>query len=134
VKGTVLTRVFINTVSALCYSLIARHEGSHRRAGVFPNNEAVSFVVAEWRRAPDFVRAPIFLLTLLLCALSLLSCGRPLYRLDGPQRLRQLQVWHKLRVLRGPELLQFYESLVLLGYYKSLEQQGASQGRTIADS
>ena len=115
--------VFLKTVSALCYSLIAVQDQGPRSPGIFGYNEAVAFVVEQWRRSPDFIRAALFLCTLLLTAFSIATTGRPLYGLDPNRRMRVLQRWRKMPLVHGRELLQFYEALAILGWQDSVSQQ-----------
>ncbi len=112
-----LHRRFTATVSALCYATIAaRCQPNYPRAD-FVHNQVVEFVLAQQRRLPDFLRWPIFTLTLLFDAFGLLQGGVLFHHQSPRDRWRQMQVWRRSPFSPCRDLMRFYENLTVFGWY-----------------
>jgi hypothetical protein len=108
---------FKTTVSALCYTLI-----QHRvtlSSQQFPNNGAVNFAIAQHQRMPDYLRLPIWILTLVFNGAGLFTGGKFFYLLSDRLRWQQVQTWRNSIFSPCRDLIRFYESLVIFYCYES---------------
>jgi hypothetical protein len=80
-----------------------------------------TFVLAQHRRMPDYLRLPFWCLTLLFDAWSLPLTGRPFHRASAAQRSRQLRAWKSSRLGFRRDFIKFYESLALFAWYSERE-------------
>lgn len=115
--------IFQNTVSALCYSIIGKKGDSSSLSSVFPNNEVVNFVLQQYQNMPDFLKLPIVILTLAFDGWGLLQGGKLFHLLPPPTRWRQIQIWQNSPIGLCRDLIRFYESLTIFGWYSSLAEK-----------
>lgn len=107
---------FQATVSALCYSII--RERCSARAEFDPAcNRVVDFVLAQHRRMPDFLRLPMTCATIAFGCESWLRGRGRFFRHDHPARWQQIQRWRQSRLGPQRDLIKFYESLAVFGWY-----------------
>ena len=83
-------------------------------------------VLAQCGALPDYLRPPLRCGTLLLDASTLLLRGRPFHALEHAERWRRMEGWRASRLSAFRDLLRFYESLAVFGWY---EQRDAAIGR-----
>jgi len=112
-----IQQMFINTVSALCYSLISYRFPASSNSLYFPHNSVVQFVLEQQKRMPDYLQLPLFVLTLIfefsgLIRGSLFHCQSP------SMREHQILAWKNSPFHVCRDLMRFYESLVVL-YWQS---------------
>jgi hypothetical protein len=106
---------FVNTVSALCYSIVLEESGRLARAehsAVSPN-AVVNFVVDQQGRMPDYLRLPLFVLTLVFNLAGFRYGGSLFHRLDPSARQRQIAAWRRSRIGAARDLVRLYESLAI---------------------
>ena len=113
-------------VSALVYSTVAERCGAVADDDVFPHNRVVRGVLAQYGALPDYLRPPLRCGTLLLDASTLPLCGRPFHALEHAERWRRMEGWRASRLSAFRDLLRFYESLAVFGWY---EQRDAESER-----
>ena len=114
---------FDATVSALAESIIrerCRGDGAAARGSPEP---VARFVLATHARMPDYLRLPLRSLTLGFDAWPLLSAGRPFHRRPHEHRWRQIQAWKDSRLGFRRDLIKFYETLSIFGWYAELYGQ-----------
>jgi hypothetical protein len=113
-------------VSALVYSTITERCGATADGGSFPHNRIVRGVLAQYGALPDYLRPPLRWATLALDASTLVPTGRPFHALEHPERWRRMESWRASRLSVFRDLLRFYESLAVFGWY---EQHDAESER-----
>jgi choline dehydrogenase-like flavoprotein len=106
--------IFFATVSALVYTVIADRRGESAGRGD-PPNAVVNFVVSQHRRMPDYLRAPLKLLTLLFSASTLPGHRKLFHRLESAARSKQIDRWRRGRFGFQRDLIRIYESLAVFG-------------------
>jgi len=102
-----VTRLFQNTVSALCYDLARRH-----CPAAFPYNDVVNFVLRQHARMPAFLRFPLAAATICFGI-----AGRRYHRQSPDQRVRRVEAWQGARLGACRDLMRFFESLVVVALY-----------------
>lgn len=113
-----IKRMFTNTVSALCYSLIDSRFPTPQIPQYFPHNSVVQFVLEQQNRMPDYLQFPLFFLTLIFESWGLLRTGS-LFHCQSPSvRQLQIQAWKNSPFQICRDLIKLYESLVVL-YWQS---------------
>ena len=105
------------TVSALAYSIIWERCGEAGSGLDFLHNRAVRFVLEQHARMPDYLRLPLAGLTLVLDAWAIPLTGHPFHRLPHERRWRQILAWKSSTLGFRRDLIRFYESLVIFGWY-----------------
>jgi len=114
---------FPATVSALTYSIIRERCADDGRS--FPHNRVVRFILEQHGRMPDYLRAPLQLLTLIFDAWALPFAGRPFHRLPHERRWRQVLAWKQSRPGPRRDLMRFYEGLAIFGWHAETEHGDA---------
>lgn len=118
---------FAATVSALVYSIVAERCGDAPGASDrFPHNRVVRSVLAQYAALPDYLRPPLKWATIALDATTLVPGGRPFHALEHAERWRRMERWRASRVSAVRDLLRFYESLAVFGWYE--QRDAASDG------
>jgi hypothetical protein len=117
-------RTFQWTVSALVYSLVRERCPEDARAREFLENRVVRFVLAEHARMPDYLRLPIRLATLLFDAYARITTLRAFHRLPHERRVHQIRAWRLSCLAPAGDLVKFYESLSVYGWYSAAEEGG----------
>ena len=114
VKLDMMDKLFCSTVSALCYSLAPSGcVGGNDRAAV-GRNLIVDFVLGQYRAMPDFLRLPIFILTLGFSMGTFFRDGTH-FRSLGPERREvHIRLWKLSRLGVRRDLMRFYESMAVL--------------------
>jgi hypothetical protein len=108
---------FRSIVSAICYSIIQQYCPSSNSSNTFPYNQVVNFVLEQHGRMPDYLKLPIVILTLIFDLSGLFSNGIPFYQQASNIRLTQLKSWHHSPFNLCRDLMRFYESLTIFGWY-----------------
>lgn len=106
------------TVSALCYSLIEERCNQSEQAD-FLHNRVVRFVLERCDGMPDFLWLPLKCLILVFDLEPIVQTGRPFHRLDHARRWHFVQRWRRSRIGARRELIRFFESLVIFGWYSA---------------
>jgi hypothetical protein len=127
-----MLRVFEATVSALCYSILQERCRARVDGDDFRHNEVVRFVRAQQRRMPDYLRWPLFILTLVFDWSGCLRGQGRFHRQEHARRWRQIEAWRRSRLGCCRDLVRFYESLVVLCWFSETdrhERMDAMDGR-----
>jgi hypothetical protein len=106
---------FETSVSALCYTII-KHRISISE-DQFPHNGAVQFAIAQHQRMPDYLRLPIWFLTLIFNGAGIITGGKTFVRLSDRLRWQQVEAWRNSIFSPCRDLIRFYESLVIFYCY-----------------
>jgi len=120
-----MTNRFGRIVSALTYSVLTERCGWKPSARVISPNRIVSFILGQHGRMPDFLRAPMLVATLLLDVWAIPFTGRAFHRLPHTERWKIILSWKSSRQGYRRDLVRFYESLAIFGWYSELERSGA---------
>lgn len=117
--STIIQKMFKNTVSALCYSLIDYRFPVSTTSLYFPHNSVVQFVLEQQKRMPDYLQFPLFILTLIFEFSGLMRGS--LFHYQSPS-MRQLQIlaWKNSPFQVCRDVIRFYESLVVLYWQSNL--------------
>ena len=108
---------FQNTASALCYSIIQQRCSPSSSASAFTHNEVVRFVGQQHRSMPDFLQFPIMVLTLVFDLWGIVRRGSLFHRLPHTERWDQIESWQNSPLGFCRDLIRFYESLTVFGWY-----------------
>lgn len=105
------------TVSALAESIIRE-----RCPGADPGADAshgpvAGFLLESCSRMPDYLKLPFRCLTLVFDAWALPSSGRAFHRLPHDGRWRQILAWQESALGFRRDLIQYYETLTIFGWY-----------------
>lgn len=114
--------MFINfkaTVSAICYSIIQERGKLDIDKLDFPHNRVVAFVLHQHGEMPDYLRLPIFLLTLIFDFWGIVTTGKFFHSLPHAERWRQIQAWQNSSIALCRDVIRFYESLVVFCWYSN---------------
>lgn len=115
---------FEKTVRAITEAVLWARMGPEGVALVGPVS---GFVLAQCARMPDYLRLPLFALTLLCDSWPLfLGFLRPLHHLPLDERWRVISAWKRSRLSSRRSLIRFYESLTVYG--SVAETQEGSDG------
>jgi hypothetical protein len=113
---------FDETVHAVVVALIREHEGDDAAP---LSREVAEFVRDQHARMPDYLRRPLWLLTLALDLWPwLLGYRRPLRRLDPCEASRVLANWRTGWPAFRRDLVSFYEALSVYGLAALREEHG----------
>ncbi len=113
-----IKRIFTNTVSALCYSLIDYRFQACSTPLYFPHNSVVQFVLEQQNRMPDYLQFPLCFLTLIFEIWGLFRRGSLFHCQPPSVRQLEIQAWKNSPFQICRDLMRFYESLVVL-YWQS---------------
>jgi hypothetical protein len=108
---------FRSIVSAICYSIIQQYCSSSNNTNSFLCNQVVNFVLEQHNRMPDYLKLPIVILTLIFDLAGLFSNGIPFCQQSSNIRSTQLKNWHHSPFNLSRDLMRFYESLTIFGWY-----------------
>jgi len=114
-----------DTVSALIYSIAKIHAGANKLNP--PYNDLTRFVLLQQSQLPDFLQAPMRVLSLGLDLLGYLQPGRSFHTRPEKNRARMIASWKSSKLSFQRDLLRYYESLGTFGLYS---RQPASVTRT----
>ncbi len=110
---------FKATVSAICYSIIQERGKLDVSKSDFPNNRVVAFVLHQHGQMPDYLKLPIFLLTLIFDLWGIVTAGKVFHCLPHVIRWRQIQAWQNSPIALCRDVIRFYESLVVFCWYSN---------------
>jgi hypothetical protein len=108
---------FAPTVSALTYSIIRARCGDTSAVADERYNRVARFVLAQHAGMPDYLRLPFAVLTVAFGVAAVAIAGRPFHALPHERRWRVVGAWQRLPVSFARDLIRFYESLVVLGWF-----------------
>jgi len=114
---------FAPTVSALTYSIIRARCGDDTTPADERHNRVARFVLARHAAMPDYLRLPFAALTVAFDAAALALTGRCFHALPHERRWHVLDQWKRLPIGFARDLIRFYESLVVFGWF-TLEHGG----------
>jgi hypothetical protein len=116
---------FVATVSALVYSLVEEYCGSADGRDAARTNQAVRFVLEQHGRMPDYLRLPLLLFTVAFDLWSIPRHAKRFHRLAPELRRQQVISWKRSRLGVRRDLVRFYETLTVYGWYAwSCESEG----------
>lgn len=114
-----MRRGFLGTVSAFCYS-IAECEAKGTRPGapgwVSPN-AVTGFVLSQYARMPDYLRLPLFVLTLVFDLTGLGRGGALFHRMTPDARRQHIAAWRASRFRIARDFVRLFESLAVFCWY-----------------
>lgn len=113
---------FESTVSSLCDSCIYKHNYESHHLMNSSQNEVAEFVMAQREHMPDYLKLPIFILTAVFDLWSIITRGKRFHHLSLALRIKQITSWKMSPLKICRELMRFYESLIIFGYYASQEK------------
>ena len=106
------------TVSALAYSIVREQCGltgtSGRESAL---NRVAGFMGEQRERMPDLLGVAMYAVTLSFALQSLIFFGAPFNRLPHANRWEQILAWRNSRIGPRRDLIRFWESLAVLGWY-----------------
>ncbi len=114
--------MFRDTVSALCHTVVEERCLAGIGSAAPEANSVVQFVLAQHARMPDFLRAPVVVLTLMFDLQCILKHGAPFRRLDCDQRIQHVRDWRLSRLGFRRDFVRLYESLAVLGWHSMKER------------
>jgi hypothetical protein len=114
---------FAATVSALAESIIQERCVSTDPVRSAAHLPVATFLLDTQARMPDHLRLPLRCLTLGFDAWALLSTGRPFHLLPHDCRWRQIRAWKGSALGVRRDLIKFYETLAVFGWYSELYGQ-----------
>lgn len=85
-------------------------------------NRVVKFVIGQRARMPDLLGLPMMLLTIVFNLQALIFHGASFNRLAHEQRWEHILAWRNSRIGARRDLIRFYESLAVLGWYSFREE------------
>jgi hypothetical protein len=106
---------FVNTVSALCYSILRDERAIlplADRSAVSPN-AVVNFVLEQYRRMPDYLRLPLMILTIVFDLAGLRYGGSRFHRTNPAARQRQIDAWRNSSFGFARDFVRLYDSLAI---------------------
>lgn len=124
--------MFTPTVSALSYSIIRARCGDASAPADDRHNRVTRYVLAQHAAMPDYLRLPFAALTVTFGVAAVAFTGRPFHALSHERRWRFVDSWRRMPVSFARDLIRFYESLVVFGWF-TLESGGELVDRS-ADS
>jgi len=105
------------TVSSLAYSIIRARCGDTSPIADDRHNRVVRYVLAQHAAMPDYLRLPFAALTVAFGLASVALAGRPFHALPHERRWRVVATWRRLPLSFARDLIRFYESLVVFGWF-----------------
>jgi len=117
-----MKKAFKNTVSAICYSIIKQRCQPLNELDLFFNNEVVKFVLHQYRVMPDYLRPPIFILTLIFDTWVLLRKRKFFWNLSAYERWQLIETWSHSPIGPYRDLIRFYESLTIFSWYSQASE------------
>ena len=109
--------MFSETISALCYSILDDLEGPCGRIDYIRRNNVVRFALEQHARMPDFLRAPVMVVTVLFSLHGFLKTGVPYQRHSPALRRVHLLSWKVSRLGFKRDFVRLFESLTRLGWF-----------------
>jgi hypothetical protein len=123
-----MTSSFAATVSALAESII-RERCAGTYSGTANAHEPVArFLLETHARMPDYLRLPFMGLTLIFNLWALPSAGRTFHRLPHEERWRQIRAWKASSLGLRRDLIKFYETLAVFGWYAEIYGEDYTHG------
>jgi hypothetical protein len=120
------TAWFVRAVGGVVRVLVREH-GGERAAGM--TAQVADFVQGQFARMPDYLRPPIWLLTLVLDGWPVvIGYGRPLHRLGGAEASQVLARWRTGWPPVCRDLVRFYEALAVFGLAAEIEAETEGPG------
>ncbi len=107
-------------VSALADCIIRERCSAPGSDSVESRVSVTQFLMRLHASMPDYLRLPMRCLTLAFDAWPLLITGKPFHRLSHERRCRQIEAWRHSRFGKFRDLIKFYDSLVIFGWYSAL--------------
>jgi len=117
---------FHATIAALADSIIREHCGDAGDDASQVRDAVAQFLLGQHGRMPDYLRLPLMCLTLVFDAWPLLYAGRPFHRLSHKRRWRQIRAWKQSKLGFRRDLVKFFETLTVFGWYSEVCRQDHS--------
>lgn len=111
---------FQATVSALAEAIIRERCPDRHGSGPGASASVARFLLATHARMPDYLRLPFKVLTLIFGIWSLPFAGATFHRLSHEARARQIRAWKGSALGVRRDLVKFYETLTIYGWYAEL--------------
>lgn len=118
-----MKKLLTATVSALAYSVVREECGvADIRGRESELNRVAVFMLAQRGRMPDFLGLAMMVLTLVFALQALFFFGAPFNRLRHEHRWEHVLAWRNSRIGPRRDLIRFWESLAVLGWYSIQEE------------
>ena len=117
------SRHFAATVTALAEAIVRERCAGAAQAGPGAQASVARFLLATHARMPDYLRLPFVVLTLAFDLWAVPIAGRPFHRLPHESRMRQIRAWQASRLGVRRDLIKFYETLAVFGWYAEVYGQ-----------
>jgi hypothetical protein len=114
---------FEATVSALAETIVREHCGGARAGDGDVQAAVARFLLATHARMADYMRLPFLCLTVLFDLWALPTAGQSFHRLPHAERWRQICAWRQSTLGFRRDLIKFYETLAIFGWYAELYGQ-----------
>ncbi len=109
-----------SVVSALVESIIRERCIGTEAGEIHSHDSIVRFLLRQLARMPDYLRFPLKCLTLLFNVWSLPFTGRTFHCLPYDRQLRQIRDWRDSSFGFRRDLIKFYETFTVFGWYSEL--------------
>lgn len=108
--------LFEVTVAALAGAIL--HERASAAAPLPADERAVSrFLLDTHARMPHHLQAPLSILTLTFATWCSVLAGAAFHRQPVERRIRHIRAWRTSRLAPRRDLIKFYETLAIFGWY-----------------
>ena len=129
-----INKIFHNTVSALCYSVVRMTAGHSVEVTPAIQNKVSRLVVSQYEQMPSPLRPPFFVLTIVFALLPIVTSLSVFHRLCSVRREKIIRRWKSSRVSFARDFIRFFESLCVLFLYdfwfeKSLDKRANGASR-----
>jgi hypothetical protein len=121
---------FEATVAALVESIIRERCSATYPGGPSAHEPVVRFLLATHAQMPDYLRLPFRILTLTFDLWPLPRAGATFHRLPHPARWRQVRAWQGSALGFRRDLIRFYETLAIFGWYAEVYGHDYHHGRS----
>jgi len=116
--------LYESAVSALTYSLVRELCGVDPRGRESELNRVVDFVLGQRERMPDLLGLAMLLVTVAFNLQALLFHRALFNRLPHERRWEHILAWKNSFLGPRQDLIRFYESLAVLGWYSLRKEEG----------
>jgi hypothetical protein len=106
-----MTRLFENTVSAICNEVVGER-------GATAPPAVAAFVLRQWRRMPRFLAWPLWAATIVFAFCGVFSGGL-FHRLPQARREAMVNRWRFSPVSTFRDFIRFYRSLAILAAFST---------------
>ena len=114
---------FKATVAALADAIIGERCPETYPGEIGADHPVAGFILEAHARMPGHLRMPLTSLTVAFALWALPFTGRTFHRLPSDTRRRQIRAWRESRLGVRRDLIKFYETLAIFGWYAEIYAQ-----------